>query len=159
MLFRSMRLAIAVASVVAVLAYAALSGLWVSNNSAWYFALAQPPWQPPNWVFGVIWPYNFVMLAVVSVQVALNRDMTVVWVWLSVLTISIATAILWSYFFYVQHQLGIAAACLSVTAAVTIVLTMITSSQQPQLWFFLPYQLWLITAASLSIGYWHLNRL
>ena len=154
-----MRLAIAVSCVLAVVSYAALSGLWVSNNSAWYFALSQPPWQPPNWVFGVIWPYNFVMLAVVSVQVVLNRDIHVVWVWLSALIASIAAAILWSYFFYVQHELGIAAVCLAVAAAVTLVLTVITSLQQPQVWFFLPYQLWLITAASLSIGYWHLNRL
>lgn len=153
-----MRAGIAVACVAAVLAYAALSGLWVSNNSAWYFALQQPSWQPPNWVFGVIWPYNFVMLAVVSVQVALNREMPVVWLWLGVLVASVATAILWSYFFYVQHQLGIAAFSLAVTAVLTLVLTWIISSSQPQIWFFLPYQLWLITAASLSAGYWYLNR-
>ena len=146
-------------NVALVLIYSIGSGLWVKTGDGWYQSLQQPTWQPPDWVFGVIWPYNFAMLAVVSVQVALNRDMQVVWVWMCALVVSIATAITWSYFFYVQHQLGIAAACLSVTAAVTIVLTMITSSQQPQLWFFLPYQLWLITAASLSIGYWHLNRL
>lgn len=153
-----MRLGIAVSCVLAVVAYAALSGLWVSNNSAWYFALEQPAWQPPNWVFGVIWPYNFVMLAVVSVQVALNRELQLVWLWLGALLISIVTAIMWSYFFYVQHDLGIAAICLSVAAALTLVLTGIAAFQPPLLWFFLPYQLWLITAASLSIGYWQLNR-
>jgi tryptophan-rich sensory protein len=46
-----------------VLLYASLSGLWTSADPGWYAALARPPWQPPPWMFGVIWPLKFLALA------------------------------------------------------------------------------------------------
>ncbi|MDP7383545.1 MAG: tryptophan-rich sensory protein, partial [Acidimicrobiales bacterium] len=47
---------IAVAAViVSVIAYAVLSGVWVSTDAGWYRTLTKPSWQPPPWVFGVIW--------------------------------------------------------------------------------------------------------
>ena len=41
--------------------YAVGSGLWVNTGDNWYRSLNAPTWQPPNWVFGVIWPYNFIV--------------------------------------------------------------------------------------------------
>jgi tryptophan-rich sensory protein len=153
-----MRNALAVASVAVVIAYAALSGLWVTNSSSWYLSLQQPPWQPPNWIFGVIWPYNFIMLAWVSVLVMRNADSGNVYLWFGALCVSVATAIGWSYCFYVLQQLGLAASLLVVTAVVTLLLTVISREiSLTTFWAFMPYQLWLITAASLAVGYWRLN--
>lgn len=153
-----MRGAIATGLVLAVVAYAGLSGLWVSSSSAWYLSLNQPPWQPPNWIFGVIWPYNFLMLGVVSVRLASGAAMNQLWLWSVVLVVSVTTAILWSYSFYQLRNLGLAAALLAFTAAVTLVLSVVVFQFDSTLGlFFVPYQLWLITAASLAIGYWRLN--
>ena len=59
--------ATAAAGFVAVtVAYAALSGTWVSTQPGWYASLPQPSWQPPPWIFGVMWPLNF--LAVESLR-------------------------------------------------------------------------------------------
>ena len=62
-----------------VLIYAFGSGIWVSNAPGWYTSLNRPPWQPPNFVFGLIWPYNFVMLGTAAAKVAqtLNRTQTI----------------------------------------------------------------------------------
>ena len=54
-----------VAAVVLVVIYAVGSGVWVSANPGWYASLEKPSWQPPDIVFGLIWPYNFIALAVV----------------------------------------------------------------------------------------------
>jgi hypothetical protein len=153
-----MRLAIACGLILAVVAYAALSGLWVTNSSSWYLSLSQPSWQPPNWIFGVIWPYNFVMLGFVSFRFAQKAPMADVWLWTVTLVISIATAILWSYNFYQLKNLGLAAGFLVVTAVATLILSgLIFRFDSAMGLFFVPYQLWLITAASLAVGYWRLN--
>jgi tryptophan-rich sensory protein len=153
-----MRLAIACVLVLAVVAYAALSGLWVTNSSGWYLSLVQPPWQPPNWIFGVIWPYNFVMLGYVSVRFANAAPLAEMWVWTVTLIVTVTTAILWSYTFYQVKNLGLAAAFLAITASATLVLSVLIFRFDSVLGlFFVPYQLWLITAASLAVGYWRLN--
>lgn len=153
-----MRLAIACLLVIAVVAYAALSGLWVTNSSGWYLSLVQPPWQPPNWIFGVIWPYNFVMLGYVSVRFANGAPLADVWIWTITLVVTVTTAILWSYTFYQMKNLGLAAAFLVATAIATLVLSfLIFRFDSVMGLFFVPYQLWLITAASLAVGYWRLN--
>ncbi|MFM7491591.1 MAG: tryptophan-rich sensory protein, partial [Actinomycetota bacterium] len=61
--------------IILVLIYAFGSGIWVSNAPGWYTSLNRPPWQPPDFVFGLIWPYNFIMLGVAAFSVAqsLNR--------------------------------------------------------------------------------------
>ena len=149
-----MRAGIAVACVAAVLAYAALSGLWVSSNSAWYFALQQPSWQPPNWVFGVIWPYNFVVLGIAAVLIPLRAPTQVVAVFLGFFGASVACAIAWAYLFYVPHNLAAAAIALSMAALLTIPILVAAFNAAPWLAVaLLPYQLWVVIAASLSWGY------
>ena len=62
----SIRIGIAAAAIVTIVVYALGSGYWVSSDSGWYRSLIQPSWQPPDWVFGLIWPYNFIMLGIVD---------------------------------------------------------------------------------------------
>ena len=64
------RVAAAVAAVLLVVVYAAGAGLWVSTGAQFYQSLDRPPWQPPDVVFGLIWPYNFLVLAISGVVVA-----------------------------------------------------------------------------------------
>ncbi|MFM8867600.1 MAG: tryptophan-rich sensory protein, partial [Ilumatobacteraceae bacterium] len=35
---------------------------WVATDDGWYRSLTKPSWQPPDVIFGLIWPYNFIML-------------------------------------------------------------------------------------------------
>ena len=78
-----------VAAVARVVAYAAGSGVWVSANPGWYAGLTRPAWQPPDIVFGLIWPYNFVALAVVGVIVAQRGTPGLVGAWLAVAAASV----------------------------------------------------------------------
>ncbi|KAB1988278.1 TspO/MBR family protein [Streptomyces triticiradicis] len=43
------------AGAAAVAATALLGARAVDADSAWYRSLRKPPWQPPPWVFGVVW--------------------------------------------------------------------------------------------------------
>ena len=149
----------AATAVVIVLLYAIGSGRYVTTNSAWYFSLEAPAWQPPNAVFGLAWTYNFIALGIVGVLMALRAEARVVVAFLVVFAVSVVLALAWSYLFYEPHQLVAAAIALSLCALATIPMVVLAFGQQQLLgWLLIPYQVWLVIASSLSWGYWVLNR-
>ncbi|MFM8016926.1 MAG: tryptophan-rich sensory protein, partial [Actinomycetota bacterium] len=90
-----------------VVAYAVGAGRWVSTDAGWYRSLVRPPWQPPDVVFGLIWPYNFVMLAVAVWAVAGRDSRSEHAMWLISLALSVAAALTWAWLFYVPHSLTV----------------------------------------------------
>jgi tryptophan-rich sensory protein len=134
--------------------YAIGSGVWVSSSPGWYTSLVRPPWQPPNFIFGIIWPYNFVMLGIAAVNVAqsLNRNQTLIW--LGFFAASIAAALTWAYQFYVPHTLSVAAIALVTAALLTIPVLYLTFKASLLIGTLLvPYQIWVIIASTLAWGY------
>lgn len=148
------RIGAVAATVVLVVVYALGSGRWVSTGSSWYLSLEQPWWQPPSWIFGLIWPYNFLMLIVVGIAVSWTASPPRVIALLTLLATTVALAIAWAYLFYEPHELMWAAICLTGAAVLTLPIVGIAFGQA--LWMglvLLPYQVWLFLAASLSWGY------
>jgi len=153
------RVAAVVVAIGLVVGYAVGSGRWVSTGSAWYQGLEQPAWQPPGAVFGLAWTYNFVALAVVGVAMSLGAPAGRVAAFLATLGVTIVLAIGWAYLFYVPHALVPAAMALTACALLTLVPLVLAFAERPWLgWVLLPYQLWLVIAASLSWGYVSLSR-
>jgi tryptophan-rich sensory protein len=137
-----------------VIIYAVGSSFWVGNNSNWYYSLNRPFWQPPSWIFGIIWPYNFIALGITSFVVAQRLSKTLVTTWLILFALSVVAALLWSYLFYIPHNLVGAAIALPIAALLTIPITVI--SFQASIGYglaLLPYQLWVAIASSLAVGY------
>jgi tryptophan-rich sensory protein len=139
--------------------YAIGSGFWVNTGDGFYRSLKRPFWQPPDFVFGLAWPYNFLVLIIAGILVANNANSFFRVLYTVLFAFSVVTALLWAYSFYIQHNLILAAISLSVTALLTI--PMVVIAFQTKAWFgliLIPYQLWLIIATSLSIGYQVLNK-
>jgi tryptophan-rich sensory protein len=140
--------------IILVLIYAFGSGVWVSSSPGWYASLNRPPWQPPAFIFGLIWPYNFIMLGVAAFNVAqsLNRIQTISW--LTLFALSITAALIWAYQFYVPHNLTLAAIALGVAALLTIPVLYLTFKASLLVGILLiPYQLWVVIATTLAWGY------
>ena len=140
--------------IILVLIYAFGSGVWVSSSPGWYASLSRPPWQPPAFIFGLIWPYNFIMLGVAAFNVAqsLNRIQTISW--LTLFALSITAALIWAYQFYVPHNLTFAAIALGVAALLTIPVLYLTFKASLLVGILLiPYQLWVVIATTLAWGY------
>ena len=138
--------------------YAIGSGLWVNTGDNWYRSLNAPAWQPPDFIFGLIWPYNFIILGVAAYTVANRLSTTKAITYLSIFAISIICALTWAYQFYQPHNLYAASIALILTAITT--LPMLFFIYQASVGVFLaviPYQLWVITAAFLSATYARLN--
>ena len=89
----------ALTGIALVVIYAVGSGIWVNASPGWYASLVRPPWQPPDFVFGLIWPYNFVVLGITALRVSQKLSKPLIATWLISFAISIIFALLWEYQF------------------------------------------------------------
>jgi len=150
----------AVIGIALVLVYAIGSSLWVNTGDNWYTNLAKPSWQPPSFLFGLIWPYNFVVIGIASVLVAQRASKITTSIYLSFFALSVAAALTWAFQFYRPHNFLASAIALTAAALLTIPMTYIVATiSVPMAIAFAPYQIWVGIAASLSWGYWQLARL
>ena len=141
-----------------VLVYVVGSGLWVNTGDGWYRNLTAPSWQPPDFIFGVIWPYNFIVLGIAAVIVSQRLSPVLVSVYLSVFALSVAAALTWAYQFYRPHNLEAASTALSVVAVLTVALVVIASrASWPLALALIPYQVWVIIDSFLSWGFARAN--
>lgn len=144
-------------AIAVVLIYAFGSGAFI-DNSGWYQSLNRPSWQPPDFVFGLIWPYNFLILGISSFQVIRASTVQASAIYLSFLILSVIAALTWSYYFYRPHDLAMASLALALAALFTVPLLVMTLQSKTLLGLLMiPYQGWLFTATALSVSYWRLN--
>ena len=148
----------AVAGIAIVAIYVIGSGLWVNTGDNWYRTLNQPSWQPPGYIFGIIWPYNFVILGIAAVTIAQRATTTTTLIYLSFFALSVACALIWAYQFYRPHNLEFAVIALFGTALLTLPMLVIAFRTSIPIGIALvPYQVWVATAATLSYQYSKLN--
>ena len=148
----------AVAGIAIVAIYVIGSGLWVNTGDNWYRTLNQPSWQPPGYIFGIIWPYNFIVLGIAAVTIAQRATTTTTLIYLSFFALSVACALTWAYQFYRPHNLEFAVIALFGTALLTLPMLVIAFRTSIPIGFALvPYQVWVATAATLSYQYSKLN--
>ena len=141
-----------------VFVYAIGAGRWTTTGSSWYRSLNAPSWQPPDFIFGIIWPYNFVILGFASVAVANKLSTTNAVIYLSIFALSVAAALTWAYQFYRPHNLYAASIALAVVALLTLpMLYFIYQASVPLFFATTVYQVWVITATYLSYNYAKLN--
>jgi tryptophan-rich sensory protein len=130
------------------------SGRLVTTDQKWYRTLPKPSWQPPSYVIGLIWPYNFALLIAASWIVASRLSNTQQLVWLTSLALSVAAALVWALLFFKLHSLPASAVALVFASLFTIPLLVISFRASPALGIaFLPYQIWLAIATALAINY------
>jgi tryptophan-rich sensory protein len=154
----SFRTAIAASGIAMVLAYAIGSGLWVNTGDNWYANLNKPSWQPPDFVFGIIWPYNFIVLGIAATVIGQRASKPAAFTYIAFFALSVIAALTWAYLFYNPHNLTGASIALTSTALLTIPMTYILFTISiPMAIAVMPYQLWVAIAAALSWGIRGLN--
>jgi benzodiazapine receptor len=155
MTFRSTASIIGIALV---LLYVVGSGLWVNTGDSWYANLNRPSWQPPGFIFGLIWPYNFTVLGIAAVVVSQRTSKPVVAIYLALFAASVVSALVWAYQFYRPHNLVAASIALTVTVLLTVPMTItLFTISVPVALAVVPYQVWVAVAATLSWRYSRLN--
>jgi translocator protein len=141
----------AASGIAIVLIYVIGSGLWVNTGDNWYANINKPSWQPPGFVFGIIWPYNFIVLGIAATVIGQRASKPAAFTYISFFALSVAAALTWAYLFYRPHDLTGAALALTATAALTIPMTYILFTISiPMAIAVLPYQVWVAIAATLN---------
>ena len=130
---------------------------WVGGSSTiytdwtWYESLNKPSFNPPNYLFGIVWPILYLLMAIVSF---LNAR-TVYRLYLMQLCVNG----LWSWIFFVFNGLELA----FLNIVVLILLNVLIARQLRikeawlSLFLYLPYLLWIAFAAILNLSILVLN--
>ena len=154
----NLRNALSFAGIAIVVVYVVGSGLWVNTGDSWYNNLNRPTWQPPGFIFGIIWPYNFVVLGIAAFVVGQRASKPVAFTYLAFFALSVAAALVWAFQFYRPHNFTAAAIALTATAVLTIPMSYILFTiSLPIAIAVMPYQVWVAIAATLSWTYRSLN--
>ena len=136
-----------------VVVYGVLARVLVDSDSDWAARQPTPPWQPPDWAFGVAWPLNFLALAVVGVVLA-RADARRSWPVLGVLVVSVGCSLAWAALFHGPHTLW--AAAVAIAGASILTWAVLLMAARIVWWTGLaltPYALWLTLAVSLAFWY------
>ena len=120
------------------------------NSDDWYANLVKSPLNPPSFVFGIVWPILYAIMALVSFKMA-NK--------ISNLFIAqlIANAA-WSWMFFYFHAPVMALVDISVLIYLNQKILKILKGESTVLFYlYLPYLIWLSFAAFLNASIIFLN--
>ena len=130
----------------------AISG---SGPTAWYEQLAKPSFLPPDWVFGPVWTFLYVLLAGVLLALYNNRDEEPMLFRLFILQFLINLS--WSPIFFHFHRIDWGLYCLSALLFVAGILLIKLWKHKNLFFLFSLYYLWLCFAWLLNYKIWMLN--
>tara|TARA_B110000881_G_C18273320_1_gene363849 strand:- start:77 stop:508 length:432 start_codon:yes stop_codon:yes gene_type:complete len=120
------------------------------NSDTWYVELVKSPLNPPSYVFGIVWPILYVLMAFVSF-----RSADKIWkLFIPQLIINAA----WSWMFFFMHAPLLALINISILIFLNQKILVILKKESKLLfWLYLPYVLWLSFAAFLNASIVFLN--
>lgn len=133
-----------------------LSNSGFSND--WYAPLQKPSFQPPGWMFGVVWTILYAMLglalALVLQEPPSKQRRDALWLFGGQLGLNFA----WSPVFFGLHMIDVAL----IIIVVMLVMALTTARYFRRLsglagWLMLPYLLWLCLATALNYETGRLN--
>ncbi|MDC1332209.1 tryptophan-rich sensory protein [Gammaproteobacteria bacterium] len=126
-----------------------LANIFISSDT-WYVDLVKSPLNPPSYIFGIVWPILYALMAFVSF-----RSADKIW------TLFIPQLILnaaWSWMFFFMHAPLLALINISILIFLNQKILVILSNESKLLfWLYLPYVLWLSFAAFLNASIVFLN--
>ncbi|WP_422371727.1 TspO/MBR family protein [Hoeflea sp.] len=143
------------AIVIAVLVLAAAATGAVFKPGPWYESLRRPDWTPPNWAFPVVWSVLYIAIGVSGWLAWQAQGLGLAMgLWLLQLVLNAA----WSWLFFGLRRMDLAfvdvcALLLSILAYIAVAAQL---SQTAAL-LFVPYAVWVATAATLNRSVWRLN--
>jgi translocator protein len=138
---------------IVVVTYAFFALAFTSYEPGWYASLPRPKFQPPDWLFGIVWPLNFISIAVVGVLASQRSPSAALPLFLATI-VSAAFAVGWAYLFYVPHALLAAAWSLVGSAGFAWLMVVLAGRL---FWAYgvglLIYAIWMTVATALAFGY------
>jgi translocator protein len=135
---------------------AGLGGLATASNIPnWYASLVKPSWTPPSWLFGPVWSFLYLSMAVAAWLVWRKGNAAMP---LALFAVQLAFNAAWSWLFFGLHSPGatfIDIVLLWAAIAATMAVFWRRSTLAGIL--FVPYLIWASFATVLNFAIWRLN--
>ena len=126
-----------------------LANIFISSDT-WYMDLVKSPLNPPSYLFGIVWPILYALMAFVSFKSADK-------IWKLFIPQLILNAA-WSWMFFFMHAPLLALINISILIFLNQKILVILKIESKLLfWLYLPYVLWLSFAAFLNASIVFLN--
>jgi len=120
------------------------------NSDTWYVDLVKSPLNPPSFVFGIVWPILYALMAFVAFKSAER-------IWKLFIPQLILNAA-WSWIFFYMHAPLLALINISILILLNQkILVILINESRLLFWLYLPYVLWLTFAAFLNASIVFLN--
>jgi tryptophan-rich sensory protein len=120
------------------------------NSDDWYASLTKSPLNPPSFVFGIIWPILYAIMAFVSFRMANKIS--------GLFIMQLIANAAWSWMFFYFHAPVIALIDISILIFLNLKIIKILREESTALFYlYLPYLIWLAFAAFLNASIVFLN--
>tara|TARA_Y200000002_G_scaffold376901_1_gene381509 strand:+ start:217 stop:648 length:432 start_codon:yes stop_codon:yes gene_type:complete len=120
------------------------------NSDGWYEELIKSPLNPPSYVFGIVWPILYVIMAFVSFRVADKIAL--------IFIIQLIFNAAWSWLFFYFHFPVVALIDIAILIYLNQKILLIINKESRILFYlYLPYLIWLFFAAFLNASIVWLN--
>ena len=120
------------------------------NSDTWYVDLVKSRLNPPSFVFGIVWPILYALMAFVAFKSAER-------IWKLFIPQLILNAA-WSWIFFYMHAPLLALINISILILLNQkILVILINESRLLFWLYLPYVLWLSFAAFLNASIVFLN--
>ena len=124
----------------------------------WYSALAKPPLNPPNHVYGPVWTALYALMAISAWIVWKTRPSACRRRGLRLFEIQLALNFLWTWIFFGAHQLLTAFVnIVSLWAAILLTILTFRRMSHTAAWLLVPYLAWITFAGYINFAIWKLN--
>ena len=120
------------------------------NSDDWYSGLIKSPLNPPSYVFGIVWPILYAIMAFVSFKIAEKIS--------TLFIMQLIFNAAWSWLFFYFHAPVIALLDISILILLNQKILIILREESKLLFYlYLPYLIWLSFAAFLNASIIFLN--
>jgi tryptophan-rich sensory protein len=137
-----------------------LSG-WLSNSgyeNDWFAGLVKPPFMPPGWTFGVVWPILYALLGIALAMILAEPPSPRRKVALILFLAQLALNFAWSPIFFAAHDMKLARIAIFVMAALAAgAAGQFLRLNRTAGLLMVPYLAWLVFAATLNSTIERLN--
>jgi len=130
----------------------------IGSITGWYQTIQKPSWNPPNWLFGPVWTFLYVLMGIASALVwhsyhSLRKTA------LTFFIIQFVLNLLWSYIFFGRQNILLALADI-ILMWIMIMITIICFYRvnKTAAYLLIPYILWVSFATVLNYSIYVLNH-
>jgi benzodiazapine receptor len=117
----------------------------------WYKQLKTAPWNPPDYVFGIVWPILYFLMFISFVMVFMDKKCYPYCYPMTIFIVQLILNLSWTTIFFTYRQIKFALFVLFLIFGLTLVTTILFYKINKIAGLLLiPYLLWLCVAISLN---------